>query len=141
MDASLPPRCGGPEVAGWDWDAVEAESASGTTWGSYVLVGTFDGGTFTLTEPARADDGAIGRPTPEEPTLDPERRPPRSEAELLTVQASLADVPGMLSSYSDVRAGQVVVELLVATAERQRELDERFGAGTVRLQGALIPID
>lgn len=224
---SLPPQCGGPEVADWDWEAVEAESASGTTWGSYVLVGTFDGERFTLTEPAVVDDGTIERPTPEEPDfgtpcpepsggwkpVDPERatdsaftdaaekaqgaegfaglwidqqvpdgeqseedandpqrfvlnvtttgdiaamereirevwggslcvsQAPRTEAELLSVQTALGDLPGLLSSSPDVRTGQVVVELLVATQERQRELEERFGAGTVRLRGTLIPID
>lgn len=56
---SYPPQCGGPDVVGWDWDTVEgSESASGTTWGSYTVIGTYDGERFTLTEPAR---------TPEEP--------------------------------------------------------------------------
>ncbi len=50
---SYPPQCGGPDIVGWDWDAVaEKESASGTTWGTYHVVGTYTGGTFTLTEPA-----------------------------------------------------------------------------------------
>lgn len=51
---SYPPQCGGPDIDGWDWDAVTgAESASGTTWGSYTVVGTYDGERFTLTEPAQ----------------------------------------------------------------------------------------
>lgn len=50
---SLPPQCGGPDIVGWDWGEVDgAESVSGTTWGQYRVVGTFDGDTFTLTEPA-----------------------------------------------------------------------------------------
>lgn len=51
---SLPPQGSGPDVVGWDWSAVEAESASGTTWGEYEVVGTFDGDQFTVTEPPRA---------------------------------------------------------------------------------------
>jgi hypothetical protein len=36
---------------GWDWAAVDgAESASGTTWGQYRVVGTWDGDRLTLTE-------------------------------------------------------------------------------------------
>jgi hypothetical protein len=42
---------------------------AGTRWGSYVLMGTWDGGRpllapeeFTLTEPAVADDGTVKRP-------------------------------------------------------------------------------
>lgn len=52
MMESNPPQCEGLDVFGWDWSKVEAESANGTTWGSYTLVGTYDGERFTLTEPA-----------------------------------------------------------------------------------------
>jgi hypothetical protein len=62
---SLPPQCGGPDIVNWNWDDVVAESMAGTTWGSYTVVGTFDGERFTLTEP------------PSEPVADqgPERQP------------------------------------------------------------------
>ncbi len=53
---SYPPQCGGPDVVGWDWSAVEAESSNGTTWGDFEVTGTWDGETFTLTEePGPAD--------------------------------------------------------------------------------------
>lgn len=67
VEDSYPPQCGGPDVVGWDWDDVEgAESAGGTTWGTYTLVGTWDGAALTLTEPPRApepptDPGAADR--------------------------------------------------------------------------------
>jgi hypothetical protein len=49
---SLPPQCGGPDVVGWDWAAVEdEESMNGTTWGTWRVVGTWDGEALTLTEP------------------------------------------------------------------------------------------
>ncbi len=49
---SLPPQCGGPDVVGWDWSEVDGEeSANGTTWGDYRVVGTWDGDALTLTEP------------------------------------------------------------------------------------------
>ncbi len=63
MADSYPPQCGGPDVAGWHWDGVKYESAVKSKWGSYVLVGTFDGKTFTLTQPPR---------TPDEPTSTPD---------------------------------------------------------------------
>lgn len=65
---SLPPQCGGPDIVNWDWDQVEAESMAGTTWGSYTVVGTYDGERFTLTEPplAPAEPG----PFPEEARFD-----------------------------------------------------------------------
>ena len=65
----------------------------------------------------------------------------RSEAELSAVQAGLTDLPGSVGVWTDVREGQVVVEVHVATVETQRELDERFGAGVVRQHGLLVPTD
>lgn len=64
LSQSFPPQGRGPDVIGWDWDKVEAESAAGTTWGVYELVGTFDHVCFTLTEPA----------TPATRTARPEER-------------------------------------------------------------------
>lgn len=51
--ASYPPQCGGPDIEGWRWDDVQAESASGTTWGTYTVTGRFVDGVFSLTEPAQ----------------------------------------------------------------------------------------
>jgi len=52
---SFPPQCGGPDLVGWSWDAVgDEESESGTTWTEATVVGTYDGRTFTLTEPPQA---------------------------------------------------------------------------------------
>jgi hypothetical protein len=61
---SLPPQCDGIPIEGWDWDGVQGErTASGTTWGSYEVVGTYDGATFALIEvlgPPMADgDGGV----------------------------------------------------------------------------------
>jgi hypothetical protein len=46
---SLPPQCGTTPIAGWDWRAVDGEErAGGTTWGSFHVVGTYDGETFSV---------------------------------------------------------------------------------------------
>jgi hypothetical protein len=51
MAMSYPPQCGDVPIANWDWDAVEGEErASGTLWGQYHVVGTYDGETFRVTE-------------------------------------------------------------------------------------------
>ncbi|WP_210438734.1 hypothetical protein [Nocardioides xinjiangensis] len=47
---SLPPQCGGPAVADFEWGDVGSEQASGVTWGQYALTGTFDGTTFTVSD-------------------------------------------------------------------------------------------
>jgi hypothetical protein len=62
---SLPPQCGGPPVANWDWSAVEGEETrAGTTWGDFHVVGTYDGETFTLVE--------AGAPEPMQAVDEPE---------------------------------------------------------------------
>lgn len=224
--SSYPPQCGGPPVHDWDWSAVAHESAAGTRWGSYLVVGTFDGTAFTLTEPAAPDDGSRPRPTapavqfgtpcPEPPggwrPVDPRRTTretlqeaiavaqaadghgglwvdqpsgpapsgehandpsalilnvtttadvrqvydavravwggalcvspaARDEATLQVIQREMSQEAGVMSSGMDVTTGQLVVQLFLATAQRQRAYDERYGAGTVRLEGILAPID
>lgn len=231
---SLPPQCTGPEVVGWDWAAVEAESAGGTTWGSYLLTGTWDGARFTLTEPAQPDGGSqqpgepdqpdftspcpepaggwrpvdpatatqagldaalalaaedpgyaggwvdqsyldqAGQPDPddlEQAANDPTKlvlnlrftgdqqareEPVRqvwggalcltgaehTEAELLDIQQRVhEDFPGLVfGSGPDPVANTLSVQLFVATEELQAELDQRYGDGTVTLDGWLRPV-
>lgn len=69
---SYPPQGGGLPVSNWSWqDVPDYESASGTTWGGrYRLIGTWDGATFTLTEPVTGTTEApfeqvYGTPTPD----------------------------------------------------------------------------
>ncbi|TDC64884.1 hypothetical protein [Streptomyces hainanensis] len=63
---SYPPQCsGGVAVVGWSWEGLTAESATGTTWGSYDLVGSWDGERLTLTEPP-ADAGPAPDPASDE---------------------------------------------------------------------------
>jgi hypothetical protein len=52
VEDSLPPQCSGIELIGWSWDEADGEeAASGTTWGDFSVVGTWDGTALTLTEP------------------------------------------------------------------------------------------
>jgi hypothetical protein len=54
----LPPQCGDLPIANWDWSAVEGEeSASGTTWGNFHVVGRLEGEAFTVTETGPYDPG------------------------------------------------------------------------------------
>ncbi len=68
--ASLPPQCGGPVIHHWDWSGVSdvAERRAGTTWGTFVVTGTFDGTSFTLTQdpiPLAVDDPMAPAPEPD----------------------------------------------------------------------------
>ena len=60
---SLPPQGGDIPLKGWNWDEVEGEQTVGAvTWGdSYEVIGTWDGTTFTVTQPPIA----ATPPTPE----------------------------------------------------------------------------
>jgi hypothetical protein len=66
---SLPPLCRGLPITNWRWDQVEGEqAASGTTWGTYQLVGTYDGASFTV---IRADrPPPVTRPSHEQQFKD-----------------------------------------------------------------------
>jgi hypothetical protein len=56
---SLPPQCSGIPLLGWDWRSLDgAESAAGTTWGSYHVIGRFDGETLTVTEVGPFEEGS-----------------------------------------------------------------------------------
>ena len=219
---SLPPQCGGPDIVGWDWESVRHESAGGTRWGEYGLVGTYDDNVFTLTEPPTkpnwdGDHGDLETPCPEpdggwrpvdpdaatdaalnagvrrargvdgvsgvwidqripddeiteQNANDPKRlvlnvttvgdpaamereirtvwggalcvsTAERTMAELQRVQRQLGEADGMLSSGIDEVTAQVGLTVLVATEEFQQRLDDRYGAGAVRLFGSLEPID
>jgi hypothetical protein len=56
---SLPPQCGtGVELAEWRWPEDGVERASGTMWGDFAVVGTYDGKRFRVektVEPAFPD--------------------------------------------------------------------------------------
>jgi len=68
---SLPPQCEGIALAGWDWDAVDGEdAASGSTWGTFHVTGTYDGTTFTVSgagasQPQPSDSDPRTPPCPE----------------------------------------------------------------------------
>jgi hypothetical protein len=66
---SFPPQCGGIPITNWRWDQVEGEQAAGgTTWGTYHLVGTYDGASFTVLRVALAP--AVRRPSAAEQFKD-----------------------------------------------------------------------
>jgi hypothetical protein len=65
----------------------------------------------------------------------------QTEAELRKIQDELVKEPGVISSSIDVTTGTITVEVFLARESRQRELDAKYGAGLIRLQGALHPLD
>jgi hypothetical protein len=144
---SYPPQCGGPPILGWDWAAVEqAESASGVTWGSYAITGTWDATAFTVTQPPvplslydpladidpRTEEGNAGR---------------SDEATLLRLQEDLhaaAYSPATSTRWSDApilsdwtENGYLWVSVIYDDGSVQRFFDDQFGEGVVAVQSAL----
>lgn len=115
---SLPPQCGGPDITNWTWKkAAGEETANGTTWGDYVVYGTFADGDFTLTrdpadpdslEPGDVDDGerdfATPCPAPPDGWLpeDRERFDDDESARAIDRAARLAEsIPGYSELWVD----------------------------------------
>lgn len=137
---SYPPQCGGPEIAGWDWESVEAESAQDTTWGQYEVEGSWDGETFHLTEAAAAP--AEWPVPPADPRLDPDNAgavgPELSEPEALELQNEVFEHLGGLSG--GIENGYVWVTVVYDDGSIQRYANDRYGADTVAVQSALRDI-
>jgi len=55
---SLPPQCGGPVLAGFDFDdhPGDFEEASNVRWGEFAITGTFDGRRFEVSKVVPADE-------------------------------------------------------------------------------------
>ena len=137
---SYPPQCSGPPIVGWDWAAAEQEeSASGVTWGTYAVQGTWDGTEFTLTEPP-IPLSLYDRMRIDDPYLDESNPGPSSENELAGVQADVGtlDLPGLLGSWTT--NGYLFVQVVHDDGEIQSFLDARYGPDVVVVQSALRPV-
>ena len=97
---SYPPQCEGPDLVGWRWDEVDGEeSANGTTWGTFSVVGTWDGEQLTLTEPP-------GPPTPTPPdhgAVDLTTPCPPPPGGWQVVDASKLDGPGAALEHASAQ--------------------------------------
>jgi hypothetical protein len=135
---SYPPQCSGPVIVGWEWpDDGMYESASGVTWGSYALQGTWDGVEFTPTQPPIPL--ALYDPMMEEPDprTDPANAGDNAEDLLVRVQEELhgwSDVT-VLQSYPE--NGYLWASVYYDDGTIQPYLDEVYGPDVVIVQSAL----
>jgi hypothetical protein len=139
---SYPPQCGGPKVSGWDWASVEqSENASGITWGSYAVIGTWDATSFTVTQtpiPLSLYD-AVAQP---DPRLDPAQAGESDEATVLQAQTTLhADdyPPTVLGDW--IENGYLWVSVIYDDGTVQKHFDETLGRGIVAVQSALSAVE
>jgi hypothetical protein len=112
---SFPPYCSGAPIPNWRWDQVEGDqTANGTTWGRYQLVGTYDGASFTViradlappASPPSAEERFKNDPKPACPEPgggwelpDPARRSERYLEPVTQAARAQPDFAGLWISY------------------------------------------
>lgn len=135
---SYPPQCSGPIVVGWEWpDDGMWESASGVTWGSYAIVGTWDGVQFTPTQPAiplALYDPMMQEP---DPRADPANAGGNDEDLLLRVQEELHTWTDVTVLTSHPENGYLWATVYYDDGTIQSYLDEIYGPEVVIVQSAL----
>ena len=144
VEDSLPPRCSGPVLVGWEWSehAGDFRSANGVRWGEFVVTGRFDGRELTPTEVTPL---SLFDPPPTDIELDPELDAKNdslhsavTEKELQRIQRELVDLPGMLSSRG--ADGAVAITVVYDDGSLQRWADRTYGDGVVAVSSALADL-
>jgi hypothetical protein len=136
---SYPPQCGGPEIVGWDWDAVEGEeSASGVTWGTYAVTGTWDGTVFTTESAVML---ALYDPMPVvDPLTDPANAGDTPEDELLAIQEDLHASAPFEVLTSVPHNGYLFVSVIYDDGTIQAWADATYGIDKVAIRAALLDV-
>jgi hypothetical protein len=99
---SYPPQCSGIPISNWSWDMVDGEeSASGTTWGQFHVVGRYDGTNFTVRD------------------AGPFRQPPPDDGDPFA--APCAEPDGGWIAIDPARATEEHLQLVVQAAERESD--------------------
>ncbi|MFB7891149.1 hypothetical protein ACFC1I_02990 [Microbacterium sp. NPDC056044] len=135
---SYPPQCSGLPLEGWSWDGIEgAESSGDVTWGAYAVRGTYDGETFTSTEPPILL--ALFDPVrPEAPTGG---KPGAGDETMLT--AIQDELPGKLGDAylaSYPQDGWLWVDVVWDDGSWQDAANAAYGADTVVIRSAITEV-
>ncbi|MCU1440732.1 MAG: hypothetical protein JWP85_1729 [Rhodoglobus sp.] len=137
---SYPPQCSGPELIGWDWNAVEGEeSASGVTWGTYAVWGDWDGTRLAVTDTIML---ALYDPMPvEDPYVDPRNAGSTSEADLLSIQEVVHEEAPVEVLTSTPQNGYLFVTVVFDGGAVQEWADLTYGPDVVLIRPALRPVE
>ena len=126
-------------IVGWDWADVKGTfDTNGTIkWGSYLVMGSFDGETFTLrgTPQSAATYDPLPQPSP---TASPAVA--HTPAELERIQSELPSLPGYSSGWVDP-TGYVVADFVYDDGSIQAWLDQEYGGDVVLVVSALTAVD
>jgi len=132
IPAVYPPTCGTIPITNWDWSSVSGEHTSReTTWGTYHLIGTFDGTRLTLTRPPTAPRDAPAAPQTEitTPCSVPvggwkPPSPPISQEEAGRFQAGITDDPDFAGDWVDYMNAPNGERFFVFNAAFTRDLEQ-----------------
>lgn len=137
---SYPPQCTGPALRNWDWSRVDdEEGASGYTWGSYLVTGTWDGVQFTQTKDpiplSLYDPSPPAGPAPWEGTTGS-----GSEAQLELIRAEIFSSGDSSILGSRTTNGYLILNVFYDDGSLQNEMDAKYGPQLVLVQSALRPV-
>jgi len=132
---SYPPQCAGIPLEGWEWEGVDgADTAGDVTWGAYAVTGTYDGETFSVTQPPMLL--ALYDPmAPEDPTGG--RAGAGGEEELIGIQDALPALLGDAYLSSWPADGWLHVQVVWDDGTLQSAADADYGADRVVIESAL----
>ncbi|WP_426325869.1 hypothetical protein [Microbacterium sp. E-13] len=135
---SYPPQCSGIPLEGWTWEGVDgAESSGETTWGAYAVQGTYDGETFTVTQPPTML--ALYDPVrPEDPTGG--KPGSGDDATLTAIQDELPERLGASYLGSAPQDGWLWVDVVWDDGSWQAAADAEYGTDIVVIRSALAEI-
>jgi len=136
---SDPPQCGGPELVGWDWNAVEGEgSGAGVTYGSYAVWGDWDGERLTVTS---AITLALYDPMPfVDPLLDPANAGDNDDDDLTRIQSELTSLRPFPILTAWQENGYLFVQTYYDDGTIQAWVDDRYLPDTVAIRPTLRDI-
>lgn len=135
---SYPPLCSGPPIRGWDWSVADGEEKAGTvTWGDYVVHGTWDGNSFSVTRTPRniASNESWGEPDPRQ---DPRKHGTANKARLQQIQREIWETERPPAD-TRVENGYLFRYVPYDDGSLQSAMDKRFGPGIVVVQSQLRP--
>lgn len=137
---SYPPQCSGPEITGWDWDAVDGEETSGeVTFGAYAVTGGWDGTVFSVKSAMML---ALYDPMPfVDPLLDPENAGDTDPAELERIQTELTESAPFVVLTSSIENGYVFASVLYDDGSIQAWADDKYLPDTVAIRPALRDVE
>lgn len=136
---SYPPQCSGPEITGWDWNAVDGEeTASGVTWGAYAVTGTWDGTVFAAESAVML---ALYDPMPVvDPLTDPANAGDTPDDELVSIQDDLTATAPFEVLTSVPQNGYLFVTVIYDDGTIQAWADDTYGIDKVAVRSALLDV-